>query len=212
MHERPLPLGTHLGYSWFMQNIPTTAAVVTHEVESYERWKAAFDAHAPARKSAGITTAHINRDVQNPNQVSIYLAGTDAAKLGAFLESRDLANTMLDAGVKGPPSIAPITPVEDKTVKRATAAVIVRHAVKDYATWKRAFDDDQPARTAAGILGHAVNRHAKDANMVIVYLQADSIDQLHTFTSSPALKATMKNAGVEGAPVLSFVQGGTWDA
>src|SRR5689334_17259783 len=102
-----------------MQTAPAAAVVVTHEVENYETWKRAFDQHATARKSAGVVSTHINRDAAQPNLLSVYMAGTDAAKLAGFLSSQDLASTMLNAGVKGPPRIAKVTPVEDKTKKDA---------------------------------------------------------------------------------------------
>ena len=193
-------------------NKPTIAVVVTHDVESFERWKAAFDAHAGSRRGAGIIATHINRDADDPNRLSIYMAGTDAGKLGTFLESRDLAMAMLEAGVKGPPSIALVTPIDDATVKRPAAAVIVRHTVRAYDTWKRAFDAHQAARTAAGIVGHSVNRLAADPSTVILYLQADTPEALRHFTSSADLAATMRDAGVEGPPELTFAQGGAWEA
>jgi hypothetical protein len=195
-----------------MQTQTNTAVVVTHDVESYERWKTAFDAHAGARRGAGIISTHINRHAEDPNRLSVYFAATDAGKLGAFLESRDLASTMLDAGVKGPPSVIHMTPVEDATAKRPTAGVIVRHKVRDYDTWKRAFDGHAAARAAAGIVGHAVNRLVADPNTVVVYMQADSLDALRAFTSSPDLAATMRDAGVEGPPAFAFAQGGAWEA
>jgi hypothetical protein len=195
-----------------MQNTPTAAVVVTHEVENYETWKRAFDQHAAGRKNAGIVSTHINRDAAQPNLLSVYMAGTDAAKLTSFLTSQDLASTMLKAGVKGPPRIAKITPVEDSTRKEALAGVIVRHKVADYATWKRAFDAHATARSAAGILGHAINRSVDDPSLVVIYLQAKSIDQLRAFAESASLKDAMKDAGVTSAPDLSFVQGGTWEA
>ena len=194
-----------------MQNTPTTAVVVTHEVENYETWKRAFDQHATNRKNAGIVSTHINRDAAQPNLLSVYMAGTDAAKLTGFLTSQDLANTMLTAGVKGPPRIAKITPVEDQTRKEALAGVIVRHRVADYATWKRGFDGHASARKDAGILGHAINRSVDDPNIVIIYMQAKSIDQLRAFAESASLEDAMKSAGVTSAPELSFVQGGSWD-
>lgn len=195
-----------------MNTTPTTAVVVTHEVENYETWKRAFDQHASARKNAGVVSTHINRDASQPNLLSVYIAGTDAAKLTGFLTSQDLMTTMRDAGVKGPPRIAKITPVEDKTQKDALAGVIVRHKVADFATWKRAFDDHAGARKDAGILGYAINRAAEDPNLVIVYMQARTLDQLHAFTESASLKDAMKRAGVTSAPELSFVQGGTWES
>jgi heme-degrading monooxygenase HmoA len=191
---------------------PTAAVVVTHDVESFERWKHAFDSHADARRTAGVTTTHINRDADQPNRLSVYMAGSDAARLAAFLKSPDLASRMLGAGVKGPPTIAAITPVDDHTQKRPLAGVIVRHTVTDYATWKRAFDGDAAARTAAGILGHAVNRSVQDPNTVIIYLQAESLDTLRAFTASPRIKQVMSDAGVVGPPAFTFVTGGTWES
>ena len=191
---------------------PVAAVVVTHDVESFERWKVAFDRHADARRTAGVLATHINRDADHPNRLSVYMAGSDAARLAAFLKSSDLASTMLDAGVKGPPSVAAVTPIEDRTQKRPLAGAIVRHTVTDYATWKRAFDADAAARTAAGIVGHAVNRSAQDPNTVIVYLQAESLDALRAFTASPRLKQVMSEAGITGAPSIAFVHGGTWES
>jgi len=192
--------------------LPVAAAVVTQAVESYETWKRAFDAHANARRSAGIVATHVNRHADDPNLLSVYLAGTDAAKLTAFLSSTDLAATMRGAGVKGPPHIAAITPVEDVTVKdRPLAGAIVRHEVRDYATWKRAFDGHADARARAGIIGHAVNRSVQNPNVVVVYLQAESLDPLRAFASAPEVKQVMQAAGVIGAPDVTFAHGGTWE-
>ena len=191
--------------------IPSIAAVVSHDVTDFDAWKRAFDGDRTARKGAGIVAVHVNRDAANPNQLSVYLAGTDADRLSAFLSSRDLMATMRDAGVKGPPSIAMVTPVEDHTVKdRPLAGAIVRHEVKDFAVWKRAFDDDGAARRKAGIVGHAVNRSVKNPNLVVIYLQAESVDSLRAFAARSELKAVMQAAGVVGAPDIGFVTGGTW--
>ena len=193
--------------------IPAAAVVVTHEVEDYSAWKVAFDRHAPARRNAGIIAAHVNQDAENPNQVSVYMAGTDAGKLSAFLGNLDLMATMRDAGVKGPPHIVDITPVEDLTVKdRPLAGLIIRHEVRDYATWKRGFDRHAEARARAGVIGHAVNRSVRNPNVVVIYLQAESLEALRAFAATPDLKEVMKAAGVLGAPDLSFVNGGAWQS
>jgi len=195
-----------------MNSTPTAAVVVTHEVENYETWKRAFDSHAASRKSAGVVSTHINRDAAQPNLLSVYIAGNDAAKLSSFLSSQDLASTMLNAGVKGPPRIAKITPVVDATRKDALAGVIVRHTVADFATWKAGFDAHASAREAAGIVGYAINRSLDNPNLVIIYLQATSIDQLRAFAESASLKDAMKGAGVTSAPEMSYVQGAAWEA
>lgn len=185
---------------------PSIAAVVTHDVEDFARWKKAFDTHADARRDAGILATHINRHAEDPNRLSVYLAGADASRLQAFLHGTSLAATMRDAGVKGPPHVALVTPVEDLTIKdRSLPAVIVRHEVKDFDTWKAAFDGHGQARALAGIIGHAVNRSVASPNVLVVYLQAESADALRAFASSPELRETMQAAGVVGAPDKTFV-------
>lgn len=191
--------------------IPAIAVVVTHDVADFDAWKRAFDAHAPARRAAKITATHINRHIDTPERLSVYLAGSDRGALEAFLSSKDLSSTMRDAGVKGPPHIALVTPVEDVTIKdRSLPGVIVRHDVKDYGAWKAAFDGHAGARASAGIVGHAVNRSVKNPNTIVVYLQAESLEAVKAFTTSADLKAKMQEAGVMGPPELQFVEGGEW--
>jgi len=189
----------------------TAAVVVTHEVEDFAAWKRAFDSHASARRNAGIFTTHVNRDADNPNRLSLYLGGSDAAALDAFLASADLKATMRDAGIKGAPQVVPVTPVEDMTVKTgAPTGLIVRHEVRDFDTWKRAFDAHTSARNEAGLVGHAVNRSRQNPNVVILYLQAHSRDALEAFAGSTELAQAMQLAGVIGKPDFTFVQGEAW--
>ena len=156
------------------------------EVSDYTTWKSAFDAHADARKKAGIFTAHINRDIDNPNLVTAYVGARSAEGLKAFIASPDLKETMQRAGVKGAPHIALITPVEDETVKdRSLPGAIVRHEVADFKTWKKAFDEHAGARGAAGIVGHAVNRSVEQPNLVVLYLQAESLKNYVSLSRRP---------------------------
>src|SRR5262249_45384137 len=135
----------------------------------------------------------------------------DLGSLRAFLGNEDIKATMARSGVKAPPTIALITPVEDHTVRdRPLPGAIVAHRVASYETWKSAFDGDATARARAGIIGHAVNRGIDDPNLVIVYLQSTTLDEVKVFTASPGLKETMVKAGVQGAPHISFVQGQDW--
>ena len=65
--------------------LASAAVVISHDVEDYAAWKRAFDRHAGARHDAGIVAAHVNQDADNPNRLSVYLAGADRAKLAAFI-------------------------------------------------------------------------------------------------------------------------------
>jgi hypothetical protein len=193
------------------ETAPAAAVVITQDVENFDTWKHAFDGHAPARRSAGIVAAHINRHAEAPERLSVYLAASDAGRLEAFLSSTDLTAAMRAAGVTGPPHVAQVTPVEDRTVKdRPLAGLIVRHEVRDFAAWKAGFDAHGSARAAAGIIGHAVNRSVKDPRVVVLYLQAESLEPLRAFAAAPGLKAAMEAAGVVGAPDFTFVNGSAW--
>jgi len=193
--------------------LPSAAVVINHDVEDYAVWKRAFDRHAAARRNAGIFAAHVNQDAENPNRLSVYLAGTDRARLAAFVADIALMVTMREAGVTGPPHIVDLTPVEDLTRKdRPLAGLIIHHEVRDYAAWKAAFDGHGDARSKAGVVGHAVSRSVRNPNVVVIYLQAASLEALRAFASAPDLKTVMAAAGVVGAPDLSFVHGGEWQS
>lgn len=62
------------------------------------------------------------------------------------------------------------------------------------------------------MVGHAVNRVAANPNVVVVYLQAASLDALRAFAASPDLKKVMKGAGIVGAPDITFTNGGVWES
>jgi quinol monooxygenase YgiN len=195
------------------RQLPAAAVVINHDVEDYAIWKRAFDRHAAVRRNAGIVAAHVNQDAENPNRLSVYLAGTDRGKLAAFVGDIALMAAMREAGVTGPPHIVDMTPVEDLTRKdRPLPGLIIRHEVRDYAAWKRAFDRHGSARSAAGVIGHAVSRSERNPNVVVIYLQAESLEALRAFAAAPDVKAVMAAAGVVGAPDLSFVHGGEWQS
>ena len=207
----PQPTMATAGVQVTPSSHPVVAAVVTHEVTDYATWKQAFDEHAGARQRAGIIGTHINRGADSPNLVSVYLGASDVASLRGFLNDDDLGATMARAGVKGPPTVVLMTPVEDMAVKdRALPGAIVSHHVASYETWKKVFDEDAPSRAKSGIVGYAINRGLEDPNTVIVYLQSSTLEEVRGFCASPARKETMTRAGVDGAPRIAFVQGADW--
>jgi hypothetical protein len=185
--------------------------VIIHEVADYKTWKPFFDEHAASRKAHGITAAHVNQSADNPNLLAVYLAADTAGAIQEFTSDPGLKGAMAKAGVKGEPTIIPVTPMEDRTIKdRPLAGAIIRFKVASYETWKTAFDGNAPERMKAGIVGHAVNRMSADPSTVIVYLQSESLDGLRTFTASPELRATQQRAGVQGPPQITFWQSGVF--
>ena len=74
---------------------------INHDVEDYEQWKKVFDEFPPSRGSARFH--RVNRNVDNPNNVTI-VAGFDTADAARqFRDDPDLKSAMGEAGVKGAP-------------------------------------------------------------------------------------------------------------
>ena len=189
--------------------LPPVAAVVTHPVADFDAWKAAFDAHEPARRASGIVGHHINRAEDDPNLVTVYFAVVDPDKVAAFAESDDLVRAMQEAGVTGPPEIMMMTPVRQSIVwDRELPAMIVTHSVTDFDHWLEGYDAAAELRTSKGIIGHAANRSLDDPSLVVVYHQAESFATLRAFLEAPEPRRAMEEAGVSSEPAVAFFTGG----
>ncbi len=191
---------------------PAAAAIITHKVANYDAWRPVFDGHEAARREAGLLGHHVNRRADDPNTVAVYLTAANADQLRAFGASDSVKDVMKRGGVVGEPTILMMAPQEDRTVHEPRPGAIVVHEVKDYAAWKRIFDEHDATRRKAGLVGYAVNRSVENPNTVVAYLQAGTLDQIKAFAASDDLKATMERAGVVGAPRITFVQGLDWAA
>lgn len=88
------------------------AAIVVHDVEDFDRWKRAFDDHAPERERAGVVAHAVNRSLESPDRVVAFLQAEDEATLRAFLEAPELAGAMKAAGVIGAPHVTFVRTVE----------------------------------------------------------------------------------------------------
>ena len=69
----------------------------------------------------------------------------------------------------------------------------VEHGVRDYDTWKQAFDSDPVGREAGGVRGYRIARVADDQNLVLIELDFDSVDEAETFRER--LQALWSDAG-----------------
>lgn len=189
------------------QNLPPIAVLVSHHVEDYDAWKKAFDEHEPDRVDASFLGHHINRGVDDPNVVHLYGPAADVQKVKAFMDSADLREAMQRAGVQGEPTIVLMEPKHaDMITDQELPGIIVRHEVRDYERWKKAYDGFAGFRSKSGIVGHAVNQELGKPNQVVVYHQAKELESLRNFLDAPELKEAMESAGVVGQPRIDFVE------
>lgn len=80
--------------------------------------------------------------------------------------------------------------------------MVVIHEVKDFDTWKKAFDEHATFRKDAGLIGEGVMRGADNDKLVAVYAPATDPAKLKAFIESKDLKEKMKSAGVKGKPTI----------
>jgi hypothetical protein len=80
--------------------------------------------------------------------------------------------------------------------------LFVRHRVKDFASWRRTYDDVEPMRKRAGVLGHAVFQAEGDGNDVTVTHDFPTADAAQAFVGSTELREAMTRSGVDGPPTI----------
>ena len=68
--------------------------------------------------------------------------------------------------------------------------LVIRHAVSDFAAWKRAFDADPLGRARNGVLHHRVYRDGAD---VVIHLEFATRAEAEAFLS--ALRGLWRSAG-----------------
>ena len=79
--------------------------LIRHKVQDYDRWKSAFDDHAPMRQAAGSKGGYLFRSADNPNEIVLIMEMEDLERARQFVGSDDLRQAMEGAGVTGPPEI-----------------------------------------------------------------------------------------------------------
>ena len=86
------------------------------------------------------------------------------------------------------------------------AALIVKHRVANFETWKQGFDSMMDVRRAHGWISAIVYRDASDPNVVTIVNRVKDVDSAKRYGSSPELRAAMQKIGVQGAPDISFLE------
>jgi len=76
--------------------------------------------------------------------------------------------------------------------------------VKDYATWRPAYDGQEKNRLSAGVTNGRVFRNAQDPNDIVILQDVADVAKARTWLGSDDLKATMQKSGVVGSPNVRF--------
>ena len=84
--------------------------------------------------------------------------------------------------------------------------LVIRHKVKDYSTWRPAFDRHASAQRSAGLRDPHVFRSSDDQNEVVIFFRTTETAKAKDFIASTNLKSTMAKAGVIDTPTFYFLE------
>jgi hypothetical protein len=84
--------------------------------------------------------------------------------------------------------------------------MFVHHSVKNYRTWRKAYDSFDAERKELGVIGDDVYQAIDDPNDVTVYHDFMTRRRAENFAASIRLREVMKAAGVTGRPKIWFVK------
>ena len=104
---------------------------------------------------------------------------------------------------------AAVAPSMNTIITTPADMVIVTHKVANFAKWLPAYEGHDSARLANGLHKYVIGRGVTDTNMILIAMKADDISKAKAFAKSPDLKKVMQQAGVTGAPMMSFITA-TW--
>lgn len=91
-------------------------------------------------------------------------------------------------------------------------AVIVRHTVDSFESWRMHYDNHDSVRQAYGLEHMTLGRSWDDPNNVLVAMRASDVQRAKDFTMMPELKAVMDSAGVVGPPNITFIKSIRFDS
>ena len=85
-----------------------------------------------------------------------------------------------------------------------SATLVIRHQVRDYATWRKVYDEAGSLRTQHGCTAQRVMQLPNDGNDLFVIHDFPTAEQAASFAHDPALREAMGQAGVDGAPRIEI--------
>jgi hypothetical protein len=88
--------------------------------------------------------------------------------------------------------------------QHANENLTIHIKVKDYATWRPAYDGHEKSRLSAGVTNGRVFRNAQDPNDIVILQDVADVAKARTWLGSDDLKATMQKSGVVGSPNIRF--------
>jgi hypothetical protein len=83
--------------------------------------------------------------------------------------------------------------------------LIISHEVKNFDTWKTAFDKGETTRAQFGVTIKGVYRSPENENWITVISEAPSAEAAKSLITNPSLRTEMESAGVISTPDVKIL-------
>ncbi|TAL43677.1 MAG: hypothetical protein EPN92_09815 [Chitinophagaceae bacterium] len=97
-----------------------------------------------------------------------------------------------------------VVPAPNTIITTPVTMMSVTHKVADYEKFQASYDAHDSLRLANGLHSYVIARGVDDPNTVMVVVKVDDIEKARAFSKDAGLKNAMKEAGVTGAPTITF--------
>jgi hypothetical protein len=188
---------------------PFDVAEISHAVKNYDKWRPAFNNDSAARKASGLEYLVIGRVLDNPNSLTIFLSASDISKAKAFAANPRLKDVMQKNGVISKPEISYYHTIRFNPESKEKQWVMITHKVKDFDAWLKGYDaEGTETRATFGLVDVVLARGVDDPNIVQIVFDITDMAKAKARIKDPALKKIMMDAGVVGAPKITFYTSG----
>ena len=185
---------------------PYKAMMFMGTVKDYDKWYSIFAGRDSIRKSFGLTKPGVGRGLENDKMVIVFCTASDIARAKAFAASPDLKEVLKKEGVTNTPAFSYVDVISDDTssIPQHERLIVTNH-VKDFDTWKKAYDaEGASTRAANGLVERAMARGVDDPNTVTILFAITDMAKAKARATSPELKKIMTDAGVDSAPQITW--------
>jgi hypothetical protein len=84
--------------------------------------------------------------------------------------------------------------------------LMVQGKVKDFKTWKPAYDAHSSVRRNFGLSEDQVFHSADDPNQFVIVLKAADLNRAKAFMADPSVQEVISKSGVIGTPDIHFLE------
>tara|TARA_R110000744_G_C19368912_1_gene562239 strand:+ start:5304 stop:5993 length:690 start_codon:yes stop_codon:yes gene_type:complete len=181
-----------------------TCVMVQHNIKDFDTWETAYKKDSERRKKAGIIEKHILRGASDPNFITVVFEFKNMKTGKDFFTDPRTAELMGAAGVTSKPTFTYFK-VSNSGIPTGDSFLIIRHTVKDYKHWKKAFDNHQKVRVEYKISLTALGKELDNPLNIVAIFNAENTNDITSFLEKSNLKEAMKSAGITSEPVSQIM-------